>query len=273
VLPFDDAIGLPDAFARRLARNTQAILVSEAHAARVIDPGGGSWYIESLTGDFARAAWSWFQQIEGAGGWDAAVEAGVVSQRLDRTRDQRATDVARRRRPITGVTEFPDIDETRVTRRREPATMVAREAAPFEALRDRSDAAAAGGSRPAVFLVNIGPVAAHAARSGYAKSFFEIAGIAPRSSEPVDDASAAAAAFAASGVSEAVICSSDKFYETHAVPVAEALRAAGATHVFLAGNPGDNRERYAAAGIDEFIFIGCNALESLSRTLARLGVP
>jgi methylmalonyl-CoA mutase len=272
VLPFDDAIGLPDAFARRLARNTQAILVSEAHAARVVDPAGGSWYVESLTGDYARAAWAWFQQIEGAGGWDAAVDTGVIEQRLERSRDQRATDVARRRRPITGVTEFPDIAETRVTRRREPATAVARDAAPFERLRDRSDAAAARGARPAVFLVNIGPVAVHAARSGYAKTFFEIGGIAAIASEPVDDARAAAAAFAASGASDAVICSSDKWYETHAAPVAEALRAAGAKYVFLAGNPGDNRDRYAAAGIDEFIFIGCNALEVLSRTLVRLGV-
>ena len=73
VLPFDDAIGLPDGFARRVARNTQAVLINEANIARVIDPGGGSWYIESLTDDFARAAWTWFQEIEAAGGWDAAV--------------------------------------------------------------------------------------------------------------------------------------------------------------------------------------------------------
>ena len=272
VLPFDDAIGLPDAFARRLARNTQAILINEAHAARVVDPGGGSWYIESLTADLARAAWARFQQIEAAGGWFDAVAAGVIERDIERTRDQRAADVARRRLPITGVTEFPDIDEARVTRRREPATSVERYAAPFEALRDRSDRAAAAGSRPSVLLVNLGPLAVHAARAGYAKSFFEIAGIAVKSSEALEDAAAAAAALTASGASHAVICSSDKWYDAQAVPVAQALRAAGAQQVFLAGNPGEKRDEYRAAGVDEFIYVGCDALDVLRRTLTTLGV-
>lgn len=272
VLPFDDAIGLPDAFARRLARNTQAVLINEAHAARVIDPGGGSWYIESLTGDLARAAWARFQQIEAAGGWAAAVAAGTIDRDIERTRAQRATDVARRRYPITGVTEFPDIDETRVTRRREPATTVERYAAPFEALRDRSDRAAATGARPWVYLVGLGPIAVHAARAGFSKSFFEIAGIAVTASDALDDASAAATAFEASGATHAVICSSDKWYETHAVPVAQALRAAGAQRIFLAGNPGDRRADYEAAGVDEFIYVGCDALDVLGRTLTSLGV-
>ena len=272
VLPFDDAIGLPDAFARRLARNTQAILINEAHAARVVDPGGGSWYIESFTRDLASAAWTRFQQIEAAGGWFDAVAAGMVERDIERTRGQRAADVARRRLPITGVTEFPDIDEVPVTRRRAAATTVERYAAPFEALRDRSDRAAAAGSRPSVLLVALGPLAVHAARAGYARSFFEIAGIAVTSSEALDDAAAAAKVFAASGATHAVICSSDKWYESHAVPVAQALRASGAQKVFLAGNPGDKRDEYLAAGVDEFIYVGCDALAVLGRTLASLGV-
>jgi methylmalonyl-CoA mutase len=271
VLPFDDAIGLPDGFARRLARNTQAVLIDEANAARVIDPGGGSWYIESLTNDLARAAWAWFQQIEAAGGWDAATASGLISQRLEQTRDARATNIARRRQLITGVTEFPDIDEARVVRKRPPATRVDRYSAPFEALRDRSDASAAKGARPTVLLLNVGPLAAHAARSAFAKNFFEIAGIAVPSSEAIDAASAAEA-LAASGTRHVVICSSDKLYETHAVAIAQALRAAGATRVYLAGNPGDNRDRYVAAGVDEFIYVGCDALDALGRALETLGV-
>ncbi|HUP73753.1 MAG TPA: methylmalonyl-CoA mutase family protein [Acidimicrobiales bacterium] len=272
LLPFDDAIGLPDGFARRVARNTQAVLINEANIARVIDPGGGSWYIESLTDDFARAGWSWFREIEAAGGWDAASAAGLISQQIDRARDKRAQNVARRRHLITGVTEFPDIDEARVTRDRAPATTVERYAAPFEALRDRSDTAASAGLRPTIFLANIGPIAAHAPRSAFARTFFEIGGIAAPGSEPLDDAGAAAAAFAASGLTHAVICSSDKLYETHAVAVAEALRALGAKRIYLAGNPGDNRERFAAAGIDEFIYVGCDALDALGRAVATLGV-
>jgi methylmalonyl-CoA mutase len=272
VLPFDDAIGLPDGFARRVARNTQAVLINEANIARVIDPGGGSWYIESLTDDFARAAWSWFQQIEGAGGWEVANATGLIYRQIERTRDERATNVARRRQLVTGVTEFPDIDEARVTRARPPATTVERYAAPFEVLRDRSDAAAEKGSRPAIFLANIGPIAAHAARSAFARTFFEIGGIGVLGSEILDDATSAATAFAGSGLTHVVICSSDKLYETHAVAVAEALRAAGATRIYLAGNPRDDLERYVAAGIDEFIYVGCDALDALGRAIATLGV-
>ncbi|MEO5840719.1 MAG: methylmalonyl-CoA mutase family protein [Acidimicrobiales bacterium] len=271
VLPFDDAIGLPDGFARRVARNTQAVLINEANIARVVDPGGGSWYIESLTDDFARAAWSWFQQIEAAGGWDAATTSDVISQQIERTRDKRAVNVAKRRQLITGVTEFPDIDETRVTRDRPSSTTVERYAAPFEALRDRCDAAADAGTRPAIFLANIGPVAAHSARAGFARTFFEIGGISAPGSDALDDAASAAAAFRASGLTHVVICSSDKLYDTLAVPVAEALRAAGA-RIYLAGNPGDNRERFVAAGVDEFIYVGCDALDALGRAIATLGV-
>jgi methylmalonyl-CoA mutase len=272
VLPFDDAIGLPDSFARRVARNTQAVLIHEANLARVVDPGGGSWYIESLTDDLARAAWRWFQQIEAAGGWDAATATGLISQQIERTHEKRAVNIARRRQLITGVTEFPDIDEARTTRDRPPATTVERYAAPFETLRDRSDAAAETGARPAIFLANIGPIAAHAARSAFARTFFEVGGIAVPSSDALDDAASAGAAFAASDTTHVVICSSDKLYETHAVAVAQALRAAGAKRVYLAGNPGDNRERYVAAGIDEFIYVGCDALDTLGRALETLGV-
>ena len=272
VLPFDDAIGLPDSFARRVARNTQAVLIHEANIARVIDPGGGSWYIESLTDDFARTAWRWFQQIEAAGGWEAATTSGLISQQIEHTHDKRALNVARRRQLITGVTEFSDIDEARVTRDRPPITTVDRYAAPFEALRDRSDAATDVGARPAIFLVNIGPIAAHAARTAFARTFFEIGGIAVPSSGALDNAAAAASAFAASGTTHVVICSSDKLYETHAVAVAKALRDAGAKRIYLAGNPGDNRDRYVAAGIDEFIYVGCDALDTLGRAIETLGV-
>ena len=271
VLPFDDAIGLPDGFARRLARNTQAVLINEANVARVIDPGGGSWYIESLTDDFARAAWAWFQQIEAAGGWDAAVAAGLVASRVDRTRDARAANIARRRQLITGVTEFPDIGEARVARPKPSATQVERYAAPFEALRDRSDAAADAGARPVVLLANVGPLAGYAARSAFAKNFFEIAGIAVPGTDALD-APSAADALVASGATHVVICSSDKMYETQAVSVAQALRAAGAKRIYLAGNPGDNRDRYVAAGVDEFIYVGCDALGALLRALETLGV-
>jgi methylmalonyl-CoA mutase len=247
-------------------------LIDEAIIARVVDPGGGSWYIESLTDDFARAAWAWFQKIEAASASGAGAAEDLIAQQVGHTRDARSTNVARRRQLITGVTEFPDIDENRVTRRRSSATTVDRYAAPFEALRDRSDVAAETGARPTIFLANIGPIAVHSARSAFAKTFFEIAGIAPQSSDPLDDDAAAGSAFAASGAIAAVICSSDKVYQSQAEAVAKALRRAGASPIYLAGNPGDDRDRYVAAGIDEFIYVGCDALDVLGRALDHLGV-
>ncbi|CAM5383467.1 methylmalonyl-CoA mutase OS=Streptomyces antimycoticus OX=68175 GN=SANT12839_085060 PE=3 SV=1 [Streptomyces antimycoticus] len=171
VLPFDSAIGLPDDFARRIARNTSTILLEESHLARVIDPAGGSWYVEKLTDDVARAAWAWFQEIERAGGMAAALASGLVRDRLAETWARRGRDLARRKEPITGVSEFPNLAERPVEREPVPEQpsgglpRVRRDEA-YEALRTRADAQlAAEGSRPRIFLAALGPAAAHTARA------------------------------------------------------------------------------------------------------------
>lgn len=107
VLPFDHALGLPDAFARRIARNTSTILLEESHLARVIDPAGGSWYVERLTAELADAAWAFFQEIERSGGQAAALRSGMIGERLASTWAARSRDLARRKEPVTGVSEFP----------------------------------------------------------------------------------------------------------------------------------------------------------------------
>jgi methylmalonyl-CoA mutase len=111
VQPFDACLGLPDAFARRIARNTHAILVEESNVARVVDPAGGSWYVERLTEELAARAWEWFQEIERAGGMASALDSGLVAGRLAATRAARSDAIAHRRDPITGVSEFPHLDE------------------------------------------------------------------------------------------------------------------------------------------------------------------
>src|SRR5699024_10228136 len=95
-LPFDAALGLPDEFARRLARNTQSVLLDEARLSQVIDPAGGSWYVESRTAELAQQAWSWFQELEAAGGLPAALESGLIAERLDTTWQHRASAIAHR---------------------------------------------------------------------------------------------------------------------------------------------------------------------------------
>jgi methylmalonyl-CoA mutase len=111
LLPFSAAAGVPDGFARRLARNAQVMLAEESALARVVDAPGGSWYVETLTHDLAARAWAVFQDIEKAGGLLAALGSGDVARRLEGVRERRAAEIARRERAITGVSTYPYLDE------------------------------------------------------------------------------------------------------------------------------------------------------------------
>ncbi|MFH8681924.1 methylmalonyl-CoA mutase small subunit [Streptomyces lydicus] len=280
VLPFDAALGVSDAFARRIARNTQSVLLEESHLSKVIDPAGGSWYVERLTDELARAAWSFFQDIEGAGGQAEALRSGMLADRLADTWARRSADLAHRREPITGVSEFPHLAEAPVDREPAPAPVgggsprtgaggglprVRRDDA-YERLRSRSDAhLAASGDRPKVLLAGFGPVAAHTARSAFAANLFQAGGIEPV--QETVDAESVAGVFARSGARIAVLCSSDAVYGEQATAVAAALKSAGALRVYLAGKPGERREEFEAAGVDSFVFAGCDAVEVLSSAL------
>ncbi|MEU4033757.1 methylmalonyl-CoA mutase family protein [Streptomyces collinus] len=262
VLPFDHALGLPDAFARRIARNTSTILVEESHLARVIDPAGGSWYVERLTDELAHAAWEYFRSVERDGGQAAGLRSGRIRTDLATTWAERSKKLAKRREPITGVSEFPLLSEKPVEREPAPEPpsgglpRVRRDEA-YETLRARSDAhLAATGARPRIFLATLGPAAAHTARSTFAANLFQAGGIEPVTGGGFED----------SGATEAVLCSSDDLYAEQAEQAAEALRAAGARHVFLAGRPA------AYAGVDSYVFAGCDAVDVLSATLDRMGV-
>ncbi|WP_369200777.1 methylmalonyl-CoA mutase family protein [Streptomyces sp. PU-14G] len=279
VLPFDDALGLPDAFARRIARNTSAILLEESHLAGVIDPAGGSWYVETLTDELAHTAWAHFQEIEAAGGMAAALRDGLIEQRLRESWDLRTTALARRSEPVTGVSEFPLLDERPVTR--EPAPQppggglprVRRDDA-YEALRVRSDKhLEATGARPKLFLAALGPAAAHTARVSFVANLAQAGGIQPVHDPVTVDAATVSAAFTASGATAACLCSSDTLYAEEAAQVATALKQAGAARVLLAGKPdADRREAYRAAGVDEFVHAGGDAVAALTLLLDRMGV-
>ncbi|MFI9273100.1 methylmalonyl-CoA mutase small subunit [Kitasatospora sp. NPDC052896] len=276
VLPFDEAVGLPDAFARRIARNTQSILLEESHLARVVDPAGGSWYVERLTDELAHAAWAWFQEIERAGGQRAALDSGLIGERIAETWAKRSVALAKRREPVTGVSEFPNLGEQPLVREPAPAPLGGglprvRRAQAYEALRARSDARlAATGARPRLFLASIGSAAVHTARSTFAANLFQAGGIETVAAEGVE-AAALAEAFAASGATVACLCSGDQQYAEHAEAVAKALKAAGAAKVLLAGRPGELGEAYRRAGVDEFVFVGCDAVAVLSTLLDEIG--
>ncbi|MGW5867691.1 methylmalonyl-CoA mutase small subunit [Streptomyces sp. NPDC055239] len=272
VLPFDHSLGLPDAFARRIARNTSTILLEESHLARVIDPAGGSWYVERLTDELAHAGWEFFQEIERAGGQAAALRSGLIGERLAATWAKRSEKLAKRREPITGVSEFPNLTERPVERVAPPAgpsgglPRVRRDEA-YEILRSRSDAhLASAGARPRVFLAALGPAAAHTARASFASNLFQAGGIEAVHDPVSVDATTAADAFKASGATVACLCSSDALYEEQAAEVAEALKSAGAQRVFLAGRPAE------FADVDAYVFAGCDAVSVLSSTLDHMGV-
>jgi len=286
VLPHTLALGLPDAFARRVARNTQLVLLEESNLEKVADPAAGSGGIEALTREQCDAAWTQFQEIEQAGGMFAALAANAIQPRVAATRAARDKAIGKRRDVLTGASEFPNLHEAPATVLdvrpvAAPAAGTAkisfeplapiRIAKPFEVLRDKSDAVLARKAvRPKVFLANLGSAADFTARATFAKSFFETGGIEAIDTEGFTDAAALAAAYKASGAAFACLCSSDKAYAVHAAAAAQALRDAGCKRIYLAGRPGDQEAAYRDAGVQEFIFAGSDALVLLNDAWQRI---
>jgi methylmalonyl-CoA mutase len=290
VLPFTSAIGLSDAFARRLARNTQLVLLEESNLYRVADPAAGAGGYEALTDELAQAAWALFQEMETVGGLAGALEAGTFQAGVAEVRAARARAVANRREPLTGTSEFPDIGEKPVTvllpHADAPsaslfgwATMPAmRLAEPFEALRDAADAATErAGRRPAVFLANLGPIAAFTARASFAKNLFEAGGIAALGNDGfaaggATDIAAMVSAFHASGAKAACVCSSDDIYAREAAHAVRALKAAGAEAIWLAGRPGEAEAELRSAGVTGFVAAGEDVVARLNEVHRALGI-
>jgi len=288
VLPFTAARGLPERFARRIARNTQSILIEEAHLANVADPAAGSGAVEDLTGQLCQTAWALFREIEAAGGIAAALESGLIQGYVAAVRAKRAMALAQRRDALTGVSAFPNLHEVEVAvmavaeHKHSPPPQAAKSpmfaplpairlAEPFEALRDASDRLlATTGARPKIFFANLGTPADFNARAAFAKNFFEAGGIEPVGGESLD-APTLAAAFKTADTALVCLCSNDKVYEKQAAAAAEAFKAAGARHIYLAGRPGEKEAKWRAAGVQSFIYEGCDALATLKGVYDILG--
>jgi methylmalonyl-CoA mutase len=272
VLPFDVAIpggypGIGANFSRRIARNTQLLLLEESHIGRVLDPAGGSWYVEDLTESLAAQAWSNFQEIESRGGFVAARDH--VAEQIEQVRVRRADDVARRRTAITGVNEYPNLAEPPLAPPSEDA--VARYAAGFEALRDRSDAyLERTGARPAVLLLPLGPLAEHNIRATFAANLLASGGIEAVNPGTVDAATTVEAVRTA-GAAVALVCGTDARYGSDAAAVVAAARAAGAEQILLAGPEKAVADVPAESRPDGYLTAKINAVEALSSLLTRLG--
>ncbi len=287
VLPFTAALGLPDGFARRIARNTQFVLLEEANLAKVADPAAGSGALEDLTEKLCRIAWTLFQEIEAGGGLAAALKQGLVQQKVARVRAEREKAVATREDVLTGTSEFPDIGEVPVAVldvapaeppppaaaaiRFEPLPSV-RLSEPYERLRERSDRLLREtGSRPKIFLANLGPPAAFTAPANWAKNFFAAGGIDAVTNDGfagttagATDLDALIAGFRASGATLACVCAADEILASEAEAAAKALAKAGARHIYLAGRPREAEAKLRDSGVKTFIYPGCDVLATLN---------
>jgi methylmalonyl-CoA mutase len=261
VHPFDVAIpggfpGTAASFARRIARNTQLLLLEESHIGRVLDPGGGSWFVEDLTKALAEQAWKHFQDIESRGGFEAARD--YVAGQIAEVADRRADDIAHRRTALTGVNEYPNLAEPPLPQSGS-VDHVARYAAGFEELRNRSDAFLdKTGSRPKALLVPLGPLAEHNIRTTFATNLLASGGI-----EAVSEADGA------ESLNVAVICGTDARYATDASSAVDAARTAGASHVLLAGP--EKAVAEADSMPDGYLTAKIDAVKALSELLTRLG--
>jgi methylmalonyl-CoA mutase len=240
VLPFDSALGLPSAFGRRIARNVNHLLVDESHVAAVADPAGGAYAVERLTLDLAAAGWAQFQELEREG-------LDAFRARIEQVVAQREAEIARRKRPITGLSEFPNLAESLPEREADPrGDRVRRYGASFEALRDTAPARH-------VFLATLGPVAQHTARASFASNLLAAGGVG------VDVAGATATPdeLVAAYQGQPVVClaGADAAYAEWGEAAASALRAAGASYVIVAGKPVTYADDSCAVGVDALAFL------------------
>ena len=274
VLPFDVAItggypGVTVDFARRIARNTQLLLLEESHIGRVLDPAGGSWYVERLTETLAAQAWSHFQEIETRGGFRQAREH--IIEQIDKVRALRADDIAHRRTAVTGVNEFPDLAE--------PAQSAAdsssprwRNAAAFEELRDRSDAYhGRTGERPRVLLLPLGPLAENNIRTSFVVNLLASGGIEAVNPGTVESGGVADAVRDCDA-SVVVICGTDARYGTEVAGIVAEARCAGVRRIYLAGSEKAIDGTPAGSRPDDYLNAKIDAVTALSMLLDGLGV-
>ena len=242
---FDDAM-VRSELGARVARNTQLVLHHESGLGAVIDPTAGSYYLDTFTDQLAREAWKRFQAMEAEGGLEKALPG--LKARVEKAWSERLASIAKRKIPILGVSEFANVDEVLPTARQKLEHR--HDSEQFEALRVSAEAFA-----PKALLVALGTIAESRARVGFALNFLAAGGIKAREVS-ADEKEVVA-----------VLCGTDERYATDAVPRAKALKAAGCTKVLLAGRPGANEAELRAAGVDGFIFIGCDLVETLGNLL------
>jgi methylmalonyl-CoA mutase len=284
VLPHTLAAGLPDSLARRLARNAQLILLRESNLGFVADPAAGAGAFEALTKALCEKAWRLFQEIEGQGGLPSALANGAFQRQVAASAAALARNAARLKAPITGVSAHADLAEPSVEvaigapdceafAPVEGALMPMRLSEPFERLRDCSDAyLGSTGARPRVYLAALGPESKHRRRVQFMREWLEVGGFEAVYEGETGTVGDAVARLEASGALLVCLCGTDDAYAEHAEAFAKAFKASGVKGVAIAGRPGEFERAWGAAGIDEFIFAGADAVATQQSLYRRIGV-
>ena len=285
VTPFDKQYKTPDEFSERLARNQQLLLKEESHLDRIVDPAGGSYYVETLTVSIANEAWKLFLEVEDNGGFYASLKTGAVQKAVNESCDKRHTDVARRKESLLGTNQFPNFNEMAADKIETEgccsgngcgcshegngetaveALRGTRAASDFEALRLETERS---GKRPRVFMLTIGNLAMRIARSQFSSNFFACAGYEIIDNLGFDTVQQGIDAAIEKKADIVVLCSSDDEYATYAPEAFKALD--GRAEFVVAGNPAC-ADDLKAAGIDQFIHVRSNVLDTLKAFNAKL---
>ena len=282
VRPFDKIYQTPDDFSERIARNQQLLLKEECHLDKVVDPSAGSYYVEVLTNSLADVAWKLFLEVEEKGGFSVAVNAGEIQNAVNASNVARKKAVATRREILLGSNQYPNFTEVAADKIQEkgscccggghcgeatiPALDFSRGASEFEALRMTTEKS---GKTPKVFMLTIGNLAMRLARSQFSANFFGCAGYKIIDNLGFDTVEAGVEAAVKAGAEIVVLCSSDNEYAEFAPAAYKAL--AGRAEFVVAGAPAC-ADDLKAQGIDQFVNVKSNVLETLKAFNAKLGI-
>ena len=280
VTPFDKPYKTPDDFSERLARNQQLLLKEEAHFDKLVDVGGGSYYIETLTKAIAEQAWKLFLEVENAGGFLSEALAGKISEAVNSSNTKRHADAAKRKEFILGTNQFPNFTETSEGKRpvskccgchddESPSILVlnrSRLASEFESLRLQTEGAK---KQPIAFMLTIGNLAMRQARAQFSCNFLAAAGYKVMDNLGFKSVEEGVDAALEAGADIVVLCSSDDEYAEYAIPAYKYLN--GRAIFIVAGAPACS-EDLKSAGIENFIHVRSNQLETLREYNAKLGI-
>ncbi len=279
--PFDVPYKTPDAFSERIARNQQFLLKEESHLDKVVDPAGGSYYVETLTVSLAKEAWKLFLDVEEKGGFLACINDNSIQKAINATAEKRHVDVARRKEILLGTNQYPNINETAAQKIETTGCSCGchheeggeaqgtglsrkRAASDFEALRLATEAAS---NRPKVFMLTIGNLAMRLARAQFSTNFFGCAGYEIIDNLGFDTVQEGVDAAIEKGADVIVLCSSDDEYATLAP---EAFKYLDGRAMFVVAGAPACMEELQAVGINDFIHVRCNVLETLQSFNAKL---